>query len=63
MYIVKHYFTDSFICYQLAIKNYSHCTVDAYKYLFASCKASHIKRIVQRSFSAQHNTRKTLNRK
>lgn len=63
MYIVKQSLTESFICYQLAVENYSHCTFDAYKYLFASCKESHIKRIVQSSFSAQHNTRKTLNRK
>lgn len=40
MYIVKQSYTDSFICYQLAVKNHSHCTIDAYKSLFASCKVT-----------------------
>lgn len=40
MYVVKQSYTDSFICYQLAVKNHSHCTIDAYKSLFTSCKVT-----------------------
>lgn len=40
MNVVKQSYTDSFICYQLAVKNHSHCTLDAYKSLFASCKVT-----------------------
>lgn len=40
MYVVKRSYTDSFICYQLAVKNHSHCTINAYKSLFASCKVT-----------------------
>lgn len=40
MYVIKQSYTDSFICYQLAVKNRSHCTIDAYKSLFASCKVT-----------------------
>ena len=40
MYVVKKSYTDSFICYQLAVKNHSHYTIDAYKSLFTSCKVT-----------------------